>query len=38
VLIITAIACACFVAALWVVQALVLVAPYFGARMPRGAR
>lgn len=29
-LIITAIACACFVAALWVVQALVLVAPYFG--------
>ena len=29
-LILTFAACACFVAALWVVQALVLVAPYFG--------
>ena len=32
-LILTFAACACFVAALWAVQAVVLVAPYFGARM-----
>jgi hypothetical protein len=32
-LILTAIACACFLAALWAVQAVVILAPYFGARM-----